>query len=105
MTESEESIELSATQETTSEGSISPSDDSDVAAENREEQESIEATSETQEASKSVKKKKRRRRVSKSSERSLAGRKMLCLGVAQIAPKMLKTVKLRVLGRYLDSTR
>lgn len=30
---------------------------------------------------------------------------MLCLGVAQIAPKMLKTVKLRVLGRYLDSTR
>lgn len=52
-----------------------------------------------------VRRKKRRRKSSRTVERQLAGRRTLCLDIAQIAPKMLKTVKLRVLGQYLSSTR
>src|SRR5262249_1189644 len=40
-----------------------------------------------------------------AAELRLQGRRSLCKRIAEIAPHMLKTVKLRVLGRYLQSTR
>jgi hypothetical protein len=50
---------------------------------------------------------RRRRRHANldAAELRLLGRRALCRGIADIAPSMLKTVKLRVLGRYLESTR
>jgi hypothetical protein len=50
---------------------------------------------------------RRRKRQPKTdaAELRLQGRRALCKGIADIAPHMLKTVKLRILGRYLDSTR
>lgn len=80
-------------------------EESSTVEDQREESDSIGSEEVSQESKKPAKKKRRRRKVAKSSERSLAGRRALCLGVPEIAPKMLKTVKLRVLGRYLDSTR
>jgi hypothetical protein len=49
----------------------------------------------------------RRRRQPRqdAEELRLRGRRELCKTIADIAPQMLKTVKLRVLGRYLDSVR
>jgi hypothetical protein len=40
-----------------------------------------------------------------AAELRLQGRRALCKGITDIAPNMLKTVKLRILGRYLDSIR
>lgn len=40
-----------------------------------------------------------------AAELRLQGRRALCKHIADVAPHMLKTVKLRVLGRYLQSTR
>lgn len=53
------------------------------------------------------KRKKRRRRLVRhdAAEIRLLGRKALCKSIADIAPHMLKTVKLRILGRFLDSKR
>lgn len=51
------------------------------------------------------KRRKRRRKAASANDARLSGRRALCQGIAQIGPKMLKTVKLRVLGRYLSSTR
>lgn len=99
------SIEHSGTPEESRDGSVQSSEESSLVEKKNEEFESISDTEKSQESKKSAKKKKRRRKVANSSERSLAGRRALCLGVAQIAPKMLKTVKLRILGRHLDSTR
>jgi hypothetical protein len=60
-----------------------------------------------QSGQKVTRKVRRKRRVAKTNaaELRLQGRKGLCKSLAEIAPNMLKTVKLRVLGRYLDSTR
>ncbi|MCI0641370.1 MAG: hypothetical protein L0Y58_15770 [Verrucomicrobia subdivision 3 bacterium] len=48
---------------------------------------------------------RRRRPEPEADELRLRGRRALCKGITDIAPDMLKTVKLRVLGRYLESTR
>jgi hypothetical protein len=50
-------------------------------------------------------KSKRRKRPTRAvaMELKLLGRRALCKGVGDIAPHMLKTVKLRILGRYLES--
>jgi hypothetical protein len=50
---------------------------------------------------------RRRKRQPKADapELRLQGRRALCKGIADIAPHMLKTVKLRILGRYLQSVR
>ena len=49
---------------------------------------------------------KRRRQVrTDADELRLLGRRALCKRIADIAPFMLKTVKLRILGRYVDSRR
>jgi len=50
-------------------------------------------------------KKRRRRKRSESDEHRLLGRRTICKSAADIAPLMLKTVKMRVLARYLDSRR
>jgi hypothetical protein len=39
------------------------------------------------------------------AELRLQGRRALCKGITDLAPHMLKQVKLRILGRYLQSTR
>ena len=49
--------------------------------------------------------KKQRKPKQPAMEQRLLGRKSLCKRITDIAPQMLKTVKLRVLGRYLESTR
>jgi hypothetical protein len=51
--------------------------------------------------------KRRRRRVAaaEAAEVRLQGRRDLCKSIADIAPHMLKTVKLRILGNFLESTR
>lgn len=65
----------------------------------------------TQEASeqaspaKPKKKRKKRKARKDASELCLAGRKDLLKSIDDIAPDMNKTVKLRVLGRYLESTK
>ena len=51
------------------------------------------------------KRRKRRQRKEDTPEQRLQGRRALCKRIADIAPLMLKTVKLRALGRYLESTR
>jgi hypothetical protein len=51
-----------------------------------------------------VRRRRRQPRVD-AAELRLRGRRTLCKRFADIAPHMLKTVKLRVLGRYLQSTR
>lgn len=51
------------------------------------------------------KRRKRRERKRDAEERRLLGRRAMCRRIADIAPHMLKTVKLRVLGRYLESTK
>lgn len=50
---------------------------------------------------------RRRKRPARpeAAELRLLGRRALCRQISDIAPQMLKTVKLRVLGRYLPSTR
>ncbi len=50
---------------------------------------------------------RRRRRVLRidAEELRLLGRRALCRSIPEIAPNMLKTVKLRILGNFLDSTR
>ena len=60
-----------------------------------------------QSGQKVTRKVRRKRRVAKgdAAELRLQGRRALCKSMADIAPHMLKTVKLRVLGRHLDSTR
>lgn len=50
-------------------------------------------------------KRRRRRRRDDAKERRLLGRRNMCLSVHQIAPSMLKTVKMRILARHLDSKR
>jgi hypothetical protein len=59
------------------------------------------------EADSPVTRTRRRKRQAKSNaaELRLRGRRALCKRIIDIAPDMLKTVKLRILGRYLDSTR
>jgi hypothetical protein len=54
-----------------------------------------------------TKKTRRKRRKAKldAVEQRLAGRRALCKRIPDIAPNMLKMVKLRVLGRYLESIR
>ena len=73
------------------------------------EEEIVEEVVETddQTGQKVTRKVKRKRRISSAdaAELRLQGRRALCKSLADIAPHMLKTVKLRVLGRYLDSTR
>jgi hypothetical protein len=73
------------------------------------EEEIIEEVVETvdQTGQKVTRKVKRKRRVASANaaELRLQGRRALCKSLADIAPHMLKTVKLRVLGRHLDSTR
>ncbi len=49
--------------------------------------------------------KRKRRSRGDAAEIRLQGRRAMCKSIAEIAPHMLKTVKLRVLGRYLESTR
>ncbi len=48
---------------------------------------------------------KRRRVVQAPAEARLRGRRQFCKRIADIAPYMLKTVKLRILGNYLNSTK
>ena len=49
---------------------------------------------------------RQRRRVTRDpAEARLRGRRQLCKRIADIAPYMLKTVKLRILGSYLKSTK
>ena len=50
---------------------------------------------------------RRRRRQPRqdAEELRLRGRRALCKSITDIAPLMLKMVKLRILGRYLDSVR
>jgi hypothetical protein len=50
---------------------------------------------------------RRKRRVARTDaeELRLLGRRALCKSIAEVAPAMLKTVKLRVLGNFLPSTR
>jgi len=51
-------------------------------------------------------KRKRRRVVQKDMPESrLLGRRSMCKTVADIAPSMLKTAKIRVMGQFLESTR
>lgn len=50
-------------------------------------------------------KKRRRRKKSESDEQRLLGRRSICKSASEIAPLMLKTVKMRVLARHLDSKR
>jgi|GEM_PF-253597 len=49
--------------------------------------------------------KKRKMMRSDAEEFRLAGRRALCKRIEDIAPLMLKTAKLRILGRYLSSVR
>jgi SAP domain len=50
---------------------------------------------------------RRRRRpaAAEAAEVRMQGRRALCKTIPEIAPHMLKTVKLRILGNFLDSTR
>jgi hypothetical protein len=50
---------------------------------------------------------RRRRRpgAADAAEVRLLGRRALCKAIPDIAPSILKTVKLRILGNYLESTR
>ncbi len=61
----------------------------------------------TDESGKKVVRIRRRRRQPKAdaAELRLKGRRAFCKPIADIAPNMLKTIKLRILGRYLDSLR
>ncbi|HEY8506533.1 MAG TPA: hypothetical protein VIL46_18265, partial [Gemmataceae bacterium] len=60
----------------------------------------------TDEAGAPVRRVRRRRRPrSDAAELRLLGRRALCKRIADIAPYMLRMVKLRILGRYLQSTR
>lgn len=72
-------------------------------------EEIVEEVEETvdQSGQKVTRKIKRKRRVVRgdAAELRLQGRRALCKSMSDIAPHMLKTVKLRVLGRHLDSTR
>lgn len=54
---------------------------------------------------KPTKKRRRRKRKADAAEQRLLGRRSLCKRSVEIAPNMLKTVKLRVLARHLDSKR
>ena len=56
-------------------------------------------------AAHSQKRRKRRQPKHDAKEQRLLGRRALCKRIENIVPHMLKTVKLRVLGRYLESTR
>lgn len=87
---------------TTEESELTSSEALEVEVEVEEEIETIDQTGQ-----KVTRKVRRKRRVSKTdaAELRLQGRRALCKSLADIAPHMLKTVKLRVLGRYLDSTR
>ena len=51
------------------------------------------------------KRKKRREPKRDAKEQRLLGRRALCKQVADIAPHMLKRVKLRILGQFLESTK
>ncbi|MCH7988555.1 MAG: hypothetical protein IID46_05300 [Planctomycetes bacterium] len=65
-----------------------------------------EAAPSTEHAVKKVPKKRRRRkRNTDAEEQRLLGRRSLCKPAAEIAQSMLKTVKLRVLAKHLDSKR
>lgn len=57
------------------------------------------------EREKKPKKKRRRKRREDASEQRLLGRRALCKTIQEIAPQMLKTVKMRLLARHLDSKR
>lgn len=56
-------------------------------------------------SSKRRQRKKRRKPRHDAQEQRLLGRRAMCKAIEDIAPHMLKTVKLRVLGRYLESTK
>jgi len=56
-------------------------------------------------ASSRRRRRKRRRPKRDAAELVLQGRRALCKRIADIAPNMLKTVKLRILGRHLNSTK
>jgi hypothetical protein len=57
-------------------------------------------------AEKKAKKRRKRRQPKRdAAEQRMLGRRAMCKRIEDIAPYMLKTVKLRVLGRFLDSTR
>lgn len=52
-----------------------------------------------------VRKRRRRQPKRDAAEQRLLGRRAMCKTICDIAPHMLKTVKLRVLGRYVQSTK
>ena len=54
---------------------------------------------------KTTKRRRRRHPSRESAEQRLQGRRGLCRQITDIAPGMLKTSKLRILGQYLDSTK
>jgi hypothetical protein len=49
--------------------------------------------------------KKKRKPNKEAAERRLLGRQAMCKRIDDLAPHMLKTVKLRILGQFLDSTK
>ncbi|MEO2013326.1 MAG: hypothetical protein ABGZ53_03045 [Fuerstiella sp.] len=51
------------------------------------------------------KRRRKRRRRTDATEQRLLGRRAMCKDVEAIAPSMMKTVKMRVLARHLDSKR
>jgi hypothetical protein len=54
---------------------------------------------------KETKKRRKRRKRTDATEQRLLGRRRMCKGVESIAPDMLKTVKMRIMARHLDSKR
>lgn len=54
---------------------------------------------------KETKKRRKRRKRTDATEQRLLGRRRICKGVESIAPDMLKTVKMRIMARHLDSKR
>lgn len=64
-----------------------------------------EASDDKKKASKTQAKKRKRKTNLEVKEARLQGRKAICKSISDIAPEMLKTVKLRVLSKMLETTR
>jgi len=78
----------------------------DSSQEDQAENVSKDATETSEEKPPKKKKRKRRRQPNRdAAELRMQGRRSLCKSITDIAPDMLKTVKLRIMGRYLDSTK
>lgn len=89
--------------------SVAPEEDHDLenSAEvlDLDEDDSVEEVDEDDQVGEKKKRRKRKRITRDPAEARLRGRRQLCKRIADIAPYMLKTVKLRILGNYLSSTK